>query len=441
MGDDTTSQNSITVGLAQRVITPPMGVSMAGFAARKGVAEGIHDDLHVRALVIESPDANVAILSASIIGLDQEIVDQVRDEVGQRTGLDGSRIMMAATHTHSGPTVEGEYKPFLQERCVECLVEAWEHREPGRIGSGSVQVEDVGRNRRRLLYGGLPVDPEVGIVKIESAAGQLKGLLFNYACHPTTMGPDNLQITEDWPGYAIGALREQLGDRAVIMFVNGAEGDINPGYSSGLSGVGAPIPIRTFAFAEKIGTRLGRAALDALGEIQTRSALPVRSVSRRIELPYRTSFPVTVEEAEQQQRKAREAFAQIQQNSDAPLVLAHEAEVDQFFAGMVLDLAQKFHAEGWEPSVSVEIQAIRLGDAVLASFPGEVFVEIGLEVKQRSPFAPALVVGLANGRSGGYLPTRETHGEKDYEVVAAKYREDAAEVLVEKTLAQLAELA
>lgn len=439
MVDRTSSHNRVAVGLAELVITPPMGISMAGFAARKGVAEGIYDDLHVRALVVESPEASVGILSASVIGLDQEIVDEVRQDVDQRTGLDGAQIMMAATHTHSGPTVEGEYKSFLKERCVECLVEAWERREPGRIGSGSAQVEEVGRNRRRLLYGGLPVDPEAGIVEIENAAGEIKGVLFNYACHPTTMGPDNLQITEDWAYYAIGAIRRELGDGAVVVFVNGAEGDINPGYSSGLSAIGAPIPIRTFAFAEKIGTRLGRAVLEELGRIRTQSALPVRSVSRRIELPYRDSFPVTIEQAEQQQQEAQEALARIQQ-APAALILRHEVEVDLFFAGMVHNLAEKFHAEEWEPSVSVEIQAIRLGDAVLTSFPGEVFVEIGLEVKQRSPFARTLVVGLANGRSGGYLPTRETHGEKDYEVVAARYREDAAEVLIEKTLEQLAEL-
>jgi len=427
--------------MAARVITPPMGVAMAGYAARTGVAEGVHDDLHVRALVVESPDTAVGVLSASVIGLDQEIVDGVREKVNQQTGLNGTQVMMAATHTHSGPQIADEYRSFLEECCVACLVQAWEDRQPGRLGVGSVQVEDVGRNRRRLLYGGLPVDPEVGIVKIEDAAGELKGVLFSYACHPTTLGPDNLQITEDWVYYAIGTIRQQVGAGAVVMFVNGAEGDINPGYGSGLSCIGAPIPIRTFPFAEKIGTRLGRAGLEKLAGIETRSALPIRSISRRIDLPFRTRFPVTVEEAEARQQEAREAWERIEPAPNASCVLQHEAEIALFFAGMVYHQAKAFHAEDWKPSVSVELQSIRLGDAVLTSFPGEVFVEIGLEVKQRSPFAKTLVVGLANGRSGGYLPTRETYGERDYEVVAAKYREDAGEVLIEETLKQLASLA
>ena len=432
------SSNSIQVGLAERIITPPLGVEMAGFAARQGVAQGVHDELHARALVIAGPDAAVALLSASLIGLDQEIVDQVRHEVSQHTGLDKANILLAATHTHSGPTVAGDYRAFLVEQCVECLEAAWKEREPGRVGIGSGHVEDVGRNRRRLAYGGLPVDPEVGIVKIEDAAGRLKGVLFNYACHPTTLGPDNLLITEDWAGYAIGAIREQAGDETVVLFVNGTEGDINPGYDSGLSAIGAPIPIRTFPFAEKIGTRLGRTALDTLGGIETRAAFPIRSLSRRIDLPFRQTFPVTVEEAEALQQKAREEFARVERDPGAPTVLRHQAEIAVFFAGMVCDQARAFHAPDWPPAVSVELQSIRLDHAVLTSFPGEVFVEIGLELKQHSPFSPTLVIGLANGRSGGYLPTRATYSEGDYEVVASKYSESAGEVLIEETLEQLA---
>lgn len=440
MSDRVATRESVAVGLDERIITPPVGVEMAGFAARKGVAEGVHDDLHVRALVIETPDTEVAILSASLIGLDQATVDHVRDEVARRTDLQRANVMLAATHTHSGPKVDGDYTAFVRDECVECLVGAWAHREPGRIGVGCGQVEEVGRNRRRLLYGGLPVDPEVGVVRIENAAGQIKGVLYNYACHPTTLGPDNLQITQDWAHFTNRTIAEQISGDAVILLVNGAEGDINPGYGSGLSAIGAPIPIRTFAFAEKIGARLGRSVLEALSGIETRSSLPVRSVSRRIDLPLRDQSPISVAEAAAREQAAQEALEGLRQEPGVSHVLRHEAEVAAFFAGMVHQQSKAFSADDWEPSVSVELQSIRLGDAVLTTFPGEVFVEIGLEVKDRSPFEHTLVVGLANGRSGGYLPTRATHGEGDYEVVAAKYSEDAGEVLIEATLEQLSQL-
>lgn len=436
-----TPQESLKIGLAERVITPPMGVEMAGFAAREGVAEGVHDDLHARAMVIQSPESSVALLVASIIGFTQEAVDRIRAEVERQTDLPGSSIMVAATHTHSGPKTTDDYNAFLVDRCVECLVDAWSHREDSRLGTGTALADDVGRNRRRLDYGALPVDPEVGIVKIEDAAGKVKGVLLNYACHPTVLGPDNLQITEDWAYYAIRTVKERAGQDTIVIYANGAEGDINPGYSSGLSAVGAPIPIRTFPFAEKIGARLGRAVADALPDIQTQAQMPVRSISNRVDLPCRTSFPTTVEQAEARVKQAEETFERIKNDPEAPYTEKHRAEYTRFFARMFADRAREFYSGKWEKSISVDLQSIRLGDAALTSFPGEVFVEIGLEVKHRSPFAKTLVIGVANGRSGGYLPTRETYNEGDYEVVAAKYGEDAAEVLIDATAAQLAQLA
>jgi len=436
-----TPQESLKIGLAERVITPPMGVEMAGFAARQGVAEGVHDDLHTRAMVIQSPDASVALLAASIIGFTQKAVDRIRAEVERQTGLPGSSIMVAATHTHSGPKTTDDYDAFLIGRCIECLVDAWSHREDARLGAGIALADDVGRNRRRLDYGALPVDPEVGIFKIEDAAGKVKGVLFNYACHPTVLGPDNLQITEDWAYYAIRAVKAHVGEDAVVIYANGAEGDINPGYSSGLSAVGAPIPIRTFPFAEKIGARLGRVAADALPHIQTQAQMPVRSISKGVDLPYRTRFPATIEQAEARVKQTEAAFERIKDDPEIPYPEKHRAEYTRFFARMFATRAREFYSGEWEKSVSVDLQSIRLGDAVLTSFPGEVFVEVGLEVKRRSPFAKTLVIGLANGRSGGYLPTRETYNEGDYEVVAANYSENAAEILVDATVAQLAELA
>ena len=129
---------------------------MAGFAARKGVSQGLHDDLHVRAIVLEGPETVVAVLSASVLYLEQDVVDYVRGRAERLTGLPGDNIMMAATHTHSGPVVSGDYAEFLKEQCVACLVDAWERRGPGRVGVEVGHVEDVCRNRRRLEYGGSP---------------------------------------------------------------------------------------------------------------------------------------------------------------------------------------------------------------------------------------------------------------------------------------------
>ncbi len=441
MSDRGAPQEGIKVGLAEWVITPDLGGTMRGFAARKGVSQGIHDDLYVRAMAIEGPETAAAFLSVSVCSLDQEIIDGTREEVQRRTGLPAKHIMMAATHTHSGPKPTEAYNAFLTKRCVECLMEAWECRVEARLGIGIAQVEDVGRNRRRLEYGGLPVDPDVGIVKVEDLSGKVLGVLFQYSCHATVMGPRNLLISEDWPYYAIRTIREQVGDEAVVIFANGAEGDINPGYSSGLSCIGAAIPIRTWAFAEKIGVRMGKKVSEALSDVEMKSAFPIRSVSEHVDLPLRRTFPVTVAEAEEKRKAAQEALEQVKEKADVSQVVIDWAEVDAFFAGMVCNLSEKFYSEQRESSVRVEIQALRLGDAVLVTFPGEVFIEIALEVKCRSPFQKTLVVGLANaGKTGGYMPTRAAFSEGDYEVFASNYSEEAGEVLIEAALEQIAKV-
>lgn len=432
----------IQIGFAQRVITPPLGVAMAGYAARKGVAQGVHDDLHVRALTIEGAQTAVALVAASVIGLPREVVEDVRRTVSAQIPLPPDNILVAATHTHSGPVVTDAYRPFLTDQCAATIKTAWESRCPGRLGVGTTLVEDVARNRRRLDYGGVPVDPEIGILRAEDSAGRLLGVLFHYACHPTTLGPDNLLITEDWPYYAIRRIRQTLGEALPVIYLNGAEGDLNPGYKSELSAVGAPIPIRTWEFAEKIGTRVGDAVVAALPGIGTRTDCVVRCVTGTVSLPLRDQFPFTLEEAERAAEEARQRLADTEAKAPLPSpVLWHRAQTEAFLAGLIASRARWFYSADRPHSLEVALQAIRLDDAVFATFPGEVFVEIGLALKQRSPFAKTFPVGLSALGSAGYLPTREAFAEGDYEVYASGYREDAGERLVEATLHLLEQLA
>ncbi|MFC1713045.1 neutral/alkaline non-lysosomal ceramidase N-terminal domain-containing protein [Candidatus Poribacteria bacterium] len=440
MSDRKVRQGETKIGLGEVKITPPLGVKMAGFSARKGVSQGVHDDLYARALVVEDQGTAVAILSASVLYIAREVIDGTRKEIAQRTGLPEAHIIIAATHTHSGPTNTEEYNAYLKEKCVECLLAAWESRTESRLGIGTCHVEGVGRNRRRLDYGGLPVDPEVGIIRVESQAGKISGVLLNYACHPTTMGPRNLLISEDWVYYTTQAIKEEIGDDTVVMFVNGAEGDINPGYGSGLSAVGAYIPIRTWEYTEKIGRILGRAVLDALPEIETESSFPIQSVSEEISLPLRRSFPMTLEQAEEELKKRKETFGKLkEQKNRVSQVLLDRTEAEAYYANQTRNSAKWFYSEARKSAIEVELQSILLGDTALTTFPGEVFVEIGLEVKRRSPFPRTFVIGVA-GPATGYLPTGKAFSEGDYEVCGAKYSAEAAQVLIEATLEQLRKL-
>ncbi|MBT4484522.1 MAG: hypothetical protein HOC71_12690, partial [Candidatus Latescibacteria bacterium] len=178
------------IGLGETVITPDKNTMMYGFA-RSQISTGVHDDLHARSIVIESDDGtSVVMMTLSICTLEREYVERIRSVINERTGIPETNILISCNHTHAGPSVEkaGEqYREFLVENAALSAVEAWNSRVPARIGIGSVKTPEIGRNRRRLLYGGLHPDPEAGIIKIEDLKGNLMGVAFNYGCHPSTL--------------------------------------------------------------------------------------------------------------------------------------------------------------------------------------------------------------------------------------------------------------
>ncbi|NLE67033.1 MAG: hypothetical protein GX608_06380 [Lentisphaerae bacterium] len=420
------------VGLAEIKVTPPIGTGLAGYSASPRLSTGVHDDLHVRCVAAESGRTAVAILSVSVCGLDAKTAQAIRDACRESAPLIPPRnILIHATHTHSGPHVRGDYARFLVRQCARCVGLAWKRRFPARVGVGIAAVGECGRNRRYLDYGGLPVDPSVSVIKITDARDRLRAVVFNYACHGTCLDSGNTLVTEDWPHFAIQTIKRKTGRRVMGVFLGGAAGDINPGYSAGLSAVSAKIPVRTWSEAQRIGENVGNAASAILPRIRARPLRALRNRTAFVDLPLRKAYPVKLAEARKRLREARRILARENRGAHPSRVCVERAKVGVFFAGLVLEGAKRFYLKPRAAGARAELQAIVLGDAVLATFPGEVFVEAGLAVKRRSPFAKTLVVGLANAfEAGGYMPTRDAFAEGDYEVFETRYDESAADVLV-----------
>ena len=206
---------TIKIGLGDSIITPCENLQLRGFA-RSQVATGTHDDLHARSIVVEDTRGkSVCIMSLAIVYIDRQLVERIRREISGKTGIPEDAILLSCTHTHSGPFVEEapeSYREFLVDQAVKSAVDAWESRFPGRIGIDSTEVMELGRNRRRLLHGGIHPDPQVPLIKIEDLDGKLRGVLFNYGCHPSSLDWQNRLYSEDWPYYAIEGLREKLGE-------------------------------------------------------------------------------------------------------------------------------------------------------------------------------------------------------------------------------------
>jgi len=408
---------------------------LAGFAARQGVSQGIHDDLFARALVLANGEAVVALVSVDLLALPGDFIKRVRERIQQSTGIEPSSVMVASTHTHAGPvtittffnpeeSVDSAYMDSLAKAVEQSVTSAWREQFPARVGVGVAEVDGVGVNRRSPDQ--RPIDEQVGIIKVDDGNGRTRAVLINYSCHPTVLGPDNLLVTGDFPNFAIERIERNIGPEGFAMFVNGTQGNISMGHSSELSAIGVITPGRTFERTEELGHLLADATLVALPDIATSDAPTLNALTIPVNLPLKDYPPL--EEANTSLRDADELLARLTAEG-APLDQIMPAKTQRLYASITNFYAGEALAlpEGHLP---IELQGFRLGDAAFVAIPGEVFVEIGLALKRQLPHM-TFVVGIANGYIG-YLPTREAYTTGGYEVVSSKCQPEAADILVKK---------
>jgi len=418
------SESSLKVGVGETVITPDINIQMAGFA-RSQVSTGVHDDLHARSLVVEDADENVVLLmTVSLVGVSSQMAERIREGIKAKIGIPGEKIIITATHTHAGPRIKegSSYSNFVIDKCVESAVIAWESRVPGRVGIEATEVFELGRNRRRLLYGGLHPDPEVAVIKIEDEKGRLLGVAFNYGCHPSGLDWQNTLISEDWPYFAIREIKSVVGEHVWVAYYQGAEGNINVGYSAELSAVGAEMPVRNYRYIEKKGNQMAEAILKILPRMKTSNDQIVKTTYDKFDYPLRNSYPVTVEEAEKNLSEAKNRLENLEINPEfSHTRTLDNARVEVFAENQKLNAAERFFNRGQHSqTITVEQQAVRIGDAVFVTFPGELFAEIGLKIKDSSPYDKTFIIGLTAGGKG-YLPAANEFIDGDYEVDGSVY--------------------
>lgn len=414
-------------------ITPPLGAPLAGFAARGGPCAGVHDELYARALVLDDGRRPLVFVAVDVLALSAELVRDLRERIRRRTAIDPAGVMVSATHTHAGPITmrafcqpDERMEPAYGERFTaaieDAVATAWDRRAAARVGVGSGRVTGIGVNRRSP--DGLPVDDEIGIVKVEDGAGRVRAVLVNFACHPTVLGPDNLLATGDFPAYMVRRVEESLGPGTFAMFVNGAEGNVSMGHSSELSAIGVITPGRTFERAEELGRRLGEAVLATLPSITCDAGLTLEAKTSTLRLPLKR-YPAPAE--------AAKALAAAE--TEAAQLAADDKPWEQVAASRTRRLyASIMHYFSVETSplddghLPIEVQAARIGDALFVAAPAEIFVEIGLRLKREARH-PLYILGLTNGYMA-YLPTRAAYAADGYEVVSSPVTEEAEDRLV-----------
>lgn len=292
-------------GFATANITPQEPLLLSGYASRTEPADVVLDDLHAKAMALEDDDGKRAlVITADLIGFRAEFGEPICERITAVTGIPRERILLNASHIHSGPSVmldkvahdtvsEAQaakliaYTRKFQDQCVKLAQEAIGRLQPARLSWGG-GVVNFPMNRREFTARGVilgvnprgPVDRGVPVLRVETTEGKLVGVLFGAACHNTTFGSKDNQVSGDYAGYAQTHVEKaQPGVQA--MFVIGLAGDANPYPNSHND----PAKRSSVEIAKQHGTELGREVLRVLDTKLKPVNGPLRTAYAMAKLP------------------------------------------------------------------------------------------------------------------------------------------------------------
>ena len=444
----------LKAGVAVADITPPVGYRLCGYFYER-LSTGLHDPLQAKAIYLQQGNQQVAWVFCDLIGVPQSVTDTAREIAGRRTGIPETNILVAATHSHTGPLYFDALRTFLHERAVArsgqdpqeavdypsmlaekvagVIAQAKAGAEPVRLETGVARQSDLSFNRRFLMKDGTvvfnpgkrnpdilraagPIDPDLGILLFRDPKSLRARLsLTVFALHLDTRG--GTEYGADYPFYLERSLRQGLGDDLVSVFGTGTCGDINH------IDVSSDRPQKGGDETVRIGAALAATILKTAPNLAAAARPSLRARYAKVFAPLQEFDQARV-------RQARERM---------PLVGTKDLSfLDQVEAYKIADVEEMRGRCG--TLLPMEVQAFRLDDrTALVGLPGEIFVELGLAIKQASPFPNTLVVELCNNDIS-YVPTQKAFAQGSYEVVNSRLKSGGGERLVRTAIELLGEL-
>ena len=440
-------------GIALKDITPPVGTSMAGhFNDRMNT--GAHDPIQARCLVLDNGTARIALVTVDNCLVPREPFDAAKARIFKETGIPPAWVLTSATHTHTGPTatpvfqsdpVPG-YCEFLGQKIAEGVIEAVGNLEAAQIAFGCGSVPGEVFNRRwfvdpdsipenpfgektdkvrmnpprapeSLIEPAGPTDPAVPFIALRRPDGSPLAVYANYALHYVG-GTKGLELSADYFACFANALTKMLvpeEDNArpfLAMLSNGASGNIN-----NINFREAGESYEPYEKMRMVADNVAKEVRARYEELEFKDHVPLAAATREIMLGVRRP-------TEEELQRARQILDEVEgpELRGAKEIYARETI-------LIADYPEK---------MSVPLQALRIGDAGIAAIPCEVFVEIGLAIKENAPLPMTFPVALANGYHG-YLPTEEHHALGGYETWRARASklEVTAAAAIEKTALEL----
>lgn len=455
------SAGTLRAGVAIANITPALGAPVAGSFVPGRSTEN-HDELWVKSLVLDNGRSRIAIALVDVCVLPSSVLSSVKKILAAEVGIFADNLLVCCTHTHSAPPTmhlfqakpDAAYLDFITRRIIDAVQMAVTRLQPAELGFGFDREDRIAFNRRYHLkpgtaplnpFGGTdqiktnpgignenvlrvagPTDPTVGILSVRTAGGKPLALVGNYSLHYVG-GVGAGHISADYFAYWAAEMTRQLsvgsgpGDLPfVAMLTNGAQGDIN-----NIDVLhGSKERLDAYVQIAKVAKILADASARALRGVRYSNQVELGASQEWLELGVRLPSAADVQTA----RKMIDNAPKNSYFTDLPLVYARETLI---------------MAETYPKTERVPVQALRVGDVGIAAFAGEPFVEMGLEVRQKSPFRRHFLIGLSNDHVG-YIPTPAAHEQGGYETWRAKtsyLEKEAAPKITAAMLSRLQSLA
>ena len=441
-------------GVAKVDITAPAAAASDDPLYARIDARTNDDRLYAKALVLKSVTVTAVIVTLDAVAIAEigtignDYLALVRDRLHENLGLDPQNVLVNVSHCH------GSVCEDIEARTVQAVEEAWQNLVPVSVGVGSGHEDRIMENRRLKLKNGReadvrhayalapdeqvaaigPVDPQIGILRLDREDGRTLAVVFNFACHPIQGVPSGGN-SADLSGFASRVIEDHSSPGAVAFFLQGCGADINPVL---YKDVDHP------ADAEPLGNLLGLSTLRALRTIETTATGPLKLINETLALP-RADLAPHIDALEAEQRRLLQSLQGTSLNlktfipllvkyrlgGDFPSYASHRylheqslgrdglsnldaanrKNMDQYTANIYimeeltriqtnLNLVKKNQAlnlAAGTKTIAVEVLGLRLGDFVLITFPGELPVQIGLDIKRRSPHPFTFVAGVTNG--------------------------------------------
>ncbi len=458
-------QPVLRAGAATSNITPPIGPYLAVRSSRP-LATHVHDELHARCLVLDDGQAKLALVVCDLRHMSADVAADAKRIIQQTTGIPPECVLISATHTHTSTGVRLEqrsdqphfdYSALLTRRIADGVLRAVNQLEPARIGWGVAEEPTQVFNRRWFLkpergiiygahdnieqvdtnpgYTGLlrpagPVDPQITFLSVQSTSGQPIALLASYGLHYVGGGmagaisADYFAVFADRVGELLGADRQD--PPFVGIMANGTSGDVNnlARYSEeelAQRGAQPKKRYKPYEKAREVAYLCAEKVTEVHKTLQWHDHVKLSSMQRT--LTFERRYP-TKEEVEWAQA--------VQAGKIKPMSTSRYSTYHTVLA---------YASPEMPPTIDVIVQTHRIGDLAIAAMPFEVFAEIGLELKERSPIQPLMNISIANG-SHGYLPTPEQHELGGYEtwIGVNKVQLDASEKMVDALVEMLGKL-